>query len=161
MKFLSFSLMFFSFLTIFTLGFTLDTNFAEARGVGEPCSYTKPHNYLKISDEPWQCKKVDYWVPKHCGIKPNSDNDPQCQRPAPTPSSPPPKPTTPSPPPKPPAPIRDSDNDGYPDINDNCPYEYARTNGGCPFDPDSDNDGIYDVRDTIKTDLEEISKALK
>ena len=57
-----------SFLIIFTASFILEINYAEARGDTEPCSYRMPHSFLKISNDPWTCEKVDYWVPEKCGI---------------------------------------------------------------------------------------------
>ena len=49
-----------------------------------------------------------------------------------------------------PYPLRDSDGDGVPDVNDNCPGTPTGTpvNGdGCPFPPDFDDDGVLDERD--------------
>lgn len=49
-----------------------------------------------------------------------------------------------------PYPLRDSDGDGVPDINDTCPGTPPGTpvdEGGCPFPPDSDGDGVADDRD--------------
>ena len=81
--------------TILIAGISYDTNYAEARGDTELCSYTKPHSYLKISYDPWECKKVDYWVPEKCGkIAGLYKTDSDCQ--------PPPEPTsTPAPAPAP------------------------------------------------------------
>ena len=56
--------------------------FVEARGPDEPCSYNKSNSYLKISNEPWTCKKVNYWVPEKCGIIEGLyKTDPACQAP--------------------------------------------------------------------------------
>ena len=56
----------------------------DARGATEPCSYTKSNSFLKISNEPWTCQKVDYWVPERCGIYEGLyKTDTACQRPAP------------------------------------------------------------------------------
>lgn len=54
---------------------------------------------------------------------------------------------------------RDSDGDGLPDGNDNCPTESGpRSNGGCPFvvvipptNPDTDDDGLPDSDDACPT----------
>ena len=49
-----------------------------------------------------------------------------------------------------PYPLRDSDGDGVPDINDKCPDTPAGVpvdEDGCPFPPDSDGDGVPDDRD--------------
>jgi len=50
------------------IGLIVPIEFAEARGPDEPCSFMKPNSYLKISNEPWTCQKVNYWVPEKCGI---------------------------------------------------------------------------------------------
>ena len=63
-------------------GLGYDVNYAEARGDDEPCSYTSPHSFLKISNDPWKCEKVDYWVPEKCGIKAGLyKTDASCQLP--------------------------------------------------------------------------------
>src|SRR6185503_16676372 len=42
----------------------------------------------------------------------------------------------------------DTDGDGLPDANDNCPNEFGLiVNGGCPAPPDGDGDGIPDSED--------------
>ena len=41
---------------------------------------------------------------------------------------------------------QDSDGDGYKDKIDKCPYQYSRTNSGCPV-PDTDSDGYDDSID--------------
>ena len=49
-----------------------------------------------------------------------------------------------------PYPLRDSDGDGVPDINDKCPGTPPGVpvdEDGCPFPPDSDGDGVPDDRD--------------
>ena len=50
------------------VGLIVPIEFAEARSPDEPCSFMKPNSYLKISNEPWTCQKVNYWVPEKCGI---------------------------------------------------------------------------------------------
>jgi hypothetical protein len=56
----------------------------DARSATEPCSYQKSNSFLKISNEPWTCKKVDYWVPERCGIHEGIyKTDVACQKPAP------------------------------------------------------------------------------
>ena len=56
----------------------------DARSATEPCSYTKSNSFLKISNEPWTCKKVDYWVPEKCGIYEGIyKTDAACQPPKP------------------------------------------------------------------------------
>ena len=35
---------------------------------GKPCSDTSPNSFLKISNDPWECERVNYWVPEKCGI---------------------------------------------------------------------------------------------
>ena len=63
-------------------GLGYDVNYAEARGDDEPCSYRLPHSFLKISNDPWKCEKVDYWVPEKCGIKAGLyKTDASCQPP--------------------------------------------------------------------------------
>ena len=78
-------------------GLGYDVNYAEARGDDEPCSYTSPHSFLKISNDPWKCEKVDYWVPEKCGIKAGLyKTDASCQLPpAAEPAPAEPKPTPP------------------------------------------------------------------
>ena len=112
---------------IFTSNFGFDTNHAEARGVSEPCSYTKPYSYIKISQEPWKCQKVDYRVPKECGIVPGSHNNPACQ--------PPSKSTTTSSNsvPSTSSQNNDPDRDGIIGSNDACPNKKGPAgNSGCP-----------------------------
>ena len=41
--------------------------------------------------------------------------------------------------------LRDSDKDGFTDVNDSCPLKYSKTNNGCP--EDSDKDGVPDDMD--------------
>jgi phosphatidylserine/phosphatidylglycerophosphate/cardiolipin synthase-like enzyme len=61
----------------------------DARSPTEPCSYIKSNSYLKISNEPWTCQKVDYWVPERCGIYEGIyKTDVACQRSAPVASAP-------------------------------------------------------------------------
>ena len=69
------------------IGLTVPIEFAEARSPDEPCSYNKSNSYLKISNEPWTCQKVNYWVPEKCGIIEGLyKTDPACQAPTgPTP----------------------------------------------------------------------------
>ena len=77
-------------------GLGYDVNYAEARGDGEPCSYRMPHSFLKISNDPWKCEKVDYWVPEKCGIKAGLyKTDTTCQ-PPPAAAEPAPVPTKPA-----------------------------------------------------------------
>ena len=87
-------------------GLGYDVNYAEARGDDEPCSYNSPHSFLKISNDPWKCEKVDYWVPEKCGIKAGLyKTDASCQlppAPAAEPAPVPPKPAEPAPDPEPP-----------------------------------------------------------
>ena len=85
-------------------GLGYDVNYAEARGDDEPCSYRLPHSFLKISNDPWKCEKVDYWVPEKCGIKAGLyKTDASCQpAPAAEPEPVPPKPAEPAPDPEPP-----------------------------------------------------------
>jgi len=54
---------------LLTSGLGYDVNYAEAKGDDEPCSYKHPHSFLKISNDPLECEKVDYWVPRICGIE--------------------------------------------------------------------------------------------
>ena len=64
------------------IGLTVPIEFAEARSPDEPCSYNKSNSYLKISNEPWTCQKVNYWVPEKCGIIEGlHKTDPACQAP--------------------------------------------------------------------------------
>ena len=84
-------------------GLGYDVNYAEARGDDEPCSYTSPHSFLKISNDPWKCEKVDYWVPEKCGIKAGLyKTDASCQLPPaaaePAPAEPAPAEPKPTPP---------------------------------------------------------------
>src|SRR6185312_2565683 len=54
---------------------------------------------------------------------------------------------TAAPPPPPPPLVKDTDGDGIPDSEDNCPNEAGpRENKGCP-DKDTDGDGIVDRKD--------------
>ena len=77
-------------------GLGYDVNYAEARGDDEPCSYRLPHSFLKISNDPWKCEKVDYWVPEKCGIKAGLyKTDTTCQ-PPPAAAEPAPVPTKPA-----------------------------------------------------------------
>ena len=79
-------------------GLGYDVNYAEARGDGEPCSYRMPHSFLKISNDPWKCEKVDYWVPEKCGIKAGLyKTDASCQPPPAVADPPPQKPADPPP----------------------------------------------------------------
>ena len=83
-------------------GLGYDVNYAEARGDDEPCSYRMPHSFLKISNDPWKCEKVDYWVPEKCGIKAGLyKTDASCQPPPaaaePAPAQPKPVPAQPKP----------------------------------------------------------------
>ena len=78
-------------------GLGYDVNYAEARGDDEPCSYTSPHSFLKISNDPWKCEKVDYWVPEKCGIKAGLyKTDTSCQPPPAPTAEPAPVPTKPA-----------------------------------------------------------------
>ena len=107
--------------TILIASISYDTNYAEAKSDTEPCSYLNPHSFLKISNDPWTCEKVDYWVPEKCGIYAGLyKTDKQCQ-----------------PPPPPPTEERDSDGDGIKNSQDACPNEQETLNGyrdndGCP-----------------------------
>jgi hypothetical protein len=61
-------------------------NDAEARGSGEPCSYLNLHSFIKISNDPWKCEKVSYWVPEVCGKTEGLYlTDSRCQAPPPQP----------------------------------------------------------------------------
>ena len=52
-----------------------------------------PHSFLKISNDPWTCEKVDYWVPEKCGIYAGLyKTDKQCQPPPEPEQSPTPAP---------------------------------------------------------------------
>ncbi len=52
----------------------------EAREATEPCSYLDKNHYIKISSNPWQCAKVNYWVPEKCGkIEGLYKTDPDCK----------------------------------------------------------------------------------
>ena len=67
---------------LLTSGLGYDVNYAEAKGDDEPCSYKHPHSFLKISNDPLECKKVDYWVPEKCGIEAGLyKTDASCQPP--------------------------------------------------------------------------------
>ena len=126
MKNFHFVILLFSFMMIFTSNFGFDTNYAEARDVSEPCSYTKPYSYIKISQEPWECKKVDYRVPKECGIVPGSHNNPACQPPSKSTTSPNSASSTSSQ-------NNDPDRDGIIGSNDACPNKQGPAgNSGCP-----------------------------
>ena len=61
-------------------------NNAEARGSGDACSYLNLHSFIKISNDPWKCEKVSYYVPKDCGIIAGLYlTDSRCQAPPPPP----------------------------------------------------------------------------
>ena len=63
---------------------------AEARGSGDACSYLNLHSFIKISNDPWKCEKVSYYVPKDCGIIAGLYlTDSRCQAPPPPPPPPP------------------------------------------------------------------------
>ena len=69
---------------------------AEARGSGDACSYLNLHSFIKISNDPWKCEKVSYYVPKDCGIIAGLYlTDSRCQAPPPPPQ-PQPQPVTPA-----------------------------------------------------------------
>jgi len=69
---------------------------AEARGSGDACSYLNLHSFIKISNDPWKCEKVSYYVPKDCGIIAGLYlTDSRCQAPPPPPP-PQPQPVTPA-----------------------------------------------------------------
>jgi len=76
-----------SIVAITMIGLIIPIEFAEARGPDEPCSYQKPNSFLKITNVPWDCKPVNYWVPEKCGIIEGLyKTDPACQAPkGPTP----------------------------------------------------------------------------
>ena len=91
---ISFLFVIVSVFMIFTIGF--ESNFAEARGPDEPCSYMTDNSHIKLTYD-YQtgkatCKKVDYWVPEICGrIAGLYLTDSSCQPPptsSPTPSAP-------------------------------------------------------------------------
>ena len=71
---------------------------AEARGSGDACSYLNLHSFIKISNDPWKCEKVSYYVPKDCGIIAGLYlTDSRCQAPPPPPPPhPQPQPVTPA-----------------------------------------------------------------
>ena len=71
---------------------------AEARGSGDACSYLNLHSFIKISNDPWKCEKVSYYVPKDCGIIAGLYlTDSRCQAPPPPPQpQPQPQPVTPA-----------------------------------------------------------------
>ena len=95
-------------------------NDAEARGSGEPCSYLNLHSFIKISNDPWKCEKVSYWVPEVCGKTEGLYlTDSRCQAPSPPP---PPQPQSQSQPVTPaaamPNPTSNSGTSYYQGVND-------------------------------------------
>ncbi len=73
---------FFVFFVFFVFLLSSFIPIADARGADEPCNYLDMHHYLKISSNPWQCQKVDYWVPDKCGrFGELYKTDPECQPP--------------------------------------------------------------------------------
>jgi hypothetical protein len=82
-------------LLLITTSFSFLNN-AEARGSGDACSYLNLHSFIKISNDPWKCEKVSYYVPKDCGIIAGLYlTDSRCQAPPPPPP-PQPQPVTPA-----------------------------------------------------------------
>ena len=81
-----FKISFFLVLLLVVTSFSFQ-NSAEARSPEEPCSYLSKNSFIKISAEPLNCKKIDYWVPMECGkIAGLYLTDSRCQAPAPIPA---------------------------------------------------------------------------